>query len=186
MGIIVKFKDLNTVFSDACGANLISRQVQSIYAILSGDVLAPNRGEIHPVTWLHANMPWIKKMDSHFDENDTLIYTGTRSCDHVEISRHNEYAIKFIIDHGLIQGKECHYIPTTYEYSDSQRSALDVEFDIYDLLIRQYNPDYGEYVDNYDTIFNVPQGRYSTLDIDYLTNKVSILRTLTVQKEYLR
>ena len=131
-------------------------------------------------------MEWIRKMENHIDDNDVLTYTGMTLCDHVKISRHNEYAIKLIIDHGGKQGKECHYISTTYEYSDSHRPAADIEFDIYNLIIRQYNPLYGKHVDNYDTIFNAPQGRYSTLDIDYLIEKISTLRTLTVQQEYLQ
>lgn len=186
VSIVVKFTDLNKVFSDACGANLISRQVQSIYAILSGDALAPNKGEIHPVTWLHANMEWIRKMENHIDDNGVLTYTGMSLCEYVKISRHNEYAIKLIIDYGGEQGEECHYIPTTYEYSNSHRPAVDIEFDIYNLIIQQYNPLYGKYVENYDTIFNAPQGRYSTLNIDYLIEKISILRTLTVIQEYLQ
>lgn len=182
MGIVVHFNNMNKLFSQACNDNLISRQIQSIYAILSGDVLAPNRGEIHPVTWLKCNFSWISSINSYI-KNDILYFTGKMDCDHVEVSYHNDYAItiKTFYPDGTY---DTEYISRTCGYSDQQRPYGEIEFDIYESIIKKFNPLYGIHVENYDNISHIVSGRYSTIDISSYVDKISHLRTATL-KEYL-
>lgn len=180
MGIVVQFQDINKVFTQACNDVLLSRQIQSIYAILSGDSFAPHRGEVHPVIWLRENNHWIRKIDNHI-ENDSLVYTGLTEDRKLTISPHNEYCIKVTLDKE--PGASVHYLSTTHEYSDSHRPLLDIEFELYDLIIREYNPMYGQDTHEYGTFFNIPQGRFSRVNLSYYTEKISSLRTLTLLPE---